>query len=134
MVDTPGLVTNRDYEKLKLEKSFATDPIKSVATADMVGVMQDASHSFKSGFIDRRILVILEQLKLGVPSILILNKVDKVKKKKKLLELVEVLTGEQGWPNFSDVFMVSALQSDGVDDLRVSNKLLLVNYHLIPLI
>ncbi|XP_008559415.1 GTPase Era, mitochondrial [Microplitis demolitor] len=117
-VDTPGLVTNRDMKKYDLEKTFKTDVDKAVAKSDIVGVVQDASHKFKADVIDERIMVVLKNLRVGIPTLLILNKVDKVKKKRKLLELVETLTSDQNWPNFSDIFMVSALNSDGVNDLR----------------
>lgn len=120
-VDTPGLVTNHDFKKFKLNPTFKSDIDKSLINCDIVGIVQDASHPFKSNKIDERIMVCLKQLPPNLRSILILNKIDKLKNKKKLLELVGVLTGEDNWPNFSDVFMVSALKDDGVIDIRVSN-------------
>ena len=37
-------------------------------------------------------------------------------------ELFERVKDLKGWRNFSSVFMVSALEDDGVDDLRVSKS------------
>ncbi|XP_063983669.1 GTPase Era, mitochondrial [Diachasmimorpha longicaudata] len=117
-MDTPGLVTTRDFKKFKLEPSFKSDIDKSLERADIVGVVQDAAHPFKRHKIDVRVIEALKRTRPGVTSILILNKVDRVKPKKELLKLVDLLTGENNWPNFSDIFMISALQNDGVDDLR----------------
>ncbi|XP_015121790.1 GTPase Era, mitochondrial [Diachasma alloeum] len=117
-IDTPGLVTNRDFNKFKLEPTFKSDIETSLERADVVGVVQDASHPFRRHKIDERVIEALKRTKPGVTSILILNKVDRVKPKKELLKLVDILTGEQNWPNFSDIFMISALKNDGVDDLR----------------
>jgi GTPase len=80
-----------------------------------------------------------------VPSILILNKIDKMRSKRALLDLVKTLTcnnlaleegrrkkpvketppqdknremekvDEGGWPDFKGVFMVSSLNGDGVE-------------------
>ncbi|CAL7947375.1 unnamed protein product [Xylocopa violacea] len=50
--------------------------------------------------------------------LLILNKVDRLKKKAALLDLVRILTQNEKYPKFDDIFMVSALTGDGVNDLR----------------
>lgn len=118
-IDTPGLVTNRDYKRFKLEPTFKSDIEKSLELADVVGVVQDAAHPHRAHRIDYRVIEALKRTKTGVTSILILNKVDRIKRKAELLKLVDLLTSENNWPNFSDVFMISALNNDGVDDLRV---------------
>ncbi|KAH0560480.1 hypothetical protein KQX54_005121 [Cotesia glomerata] len=117
-IDTPGLVKSSDMKKYDLEKTFRTDVDKALATCDIVGVVQDVGNKVRADVIDPRVLVLLKNLKIGIPTLLILNKVDKIKKKKVLLNLVDVLTSDKNWPNFSDIFMVSALTSDGIDDLR----------------
>lgn len=88
-------------------------------SADIVGVVQDVSNKYTRGIMHKKILQLLRMTRVGVPSILIMNKIDQMKKKRDLLPLVRVLTSEKGWPNFSDIFMVSALTADGLDDLRV---------------
>lgn len=82
------------------------------------------------------ILNLLEEYS-KIPSFLILNKIDKLRSKRALLELVKSLTcenialeerklkkkeaeqskqlSEGGWPNFKSVFMVSSTNGDGVD-------------------
>ncbi|XP_011307404.1 GTPase Era, mitochondrial [Fopius arisanus] len=117
-MDTPGLVTNRDFKKFKLEPTFKSDITQSLELADVVGVVQDVSNPFKRHKIDERVIEALKCTRPGVFSILILNKIDRMRRKKELLKLVDILTGENNWPNFSDIFMISALKNDGVDDLR----------------
>jgi GTP-binding protein Era len=117
-IDTPGLVGQRDFKKYKLEDSFKNDPKNSIKEADVVGVVQDMSNVRAREIINDKILSLLKLLENKTYSILILNKVDTLKNKKLLLEIVRKLTQEDVWPHFSDVFMISALTGDGVDDLR----------------
>ncbi len=58
---------------------------------------------------------IREESKGGVNLILVLNKVDLVDDKKKLIALTETICGKA---SFSEVFMVSVDTNDGVDDLE----------------
>ena len=72
------------------------------------------------------------------PSFLILNKIDKLKSKRSVLELIKTLTcnnialeankkssdqetaektDEGGWPHFKSVFMVSSTSGDGVEKI-----------------
>jgi GTP-binding protein Era len=62
---------------------------------------------------DRRIARLLE--KVEVPVFLVVNKVDAVERKASLLGYVEEVTAERP---FDQVFLVSALKGDGVDDLE----------------
>lgn len=92
---------------------------------------------------------VLDTLKTyaNVPSFLVLNKIDCLKSKRIMLDITRTLTentllkkGTQkqkiyvkenklityddkekkiGWPNFSEVFMVSSLTGDGMDGVRV---------------
>ena len=119
-IDTPGIVNAHEFKKFKLEPSFKEDAANAMASADIVGVVQDVSNKYTRGTIHHQLLELLKMCRVGVPSLLIMNKIDQMKRKRDLLSLVRSLTSEAGWPNFSDVFMVSALNSDGVNDLRVS--------------
>ncbi|XP_043273824.1 GTPase Era, mitochondrial [Venturia canescens] len=117
-IDTPGLVSAHEFKKFELENSFKDDVKAAMESADIVGVIQDVSNKYTRGLMHKKILGLMKMTRVGVPSILIMNKIDVMKKKRDLLALVKVLTSEKGWPNFSDVFMVSALTADGVEDLR----------------
>lgn len=88
--------------------------------ADIVGIVQDAHNIFTRSKIDPNMLELLKNMKDEIPMILILNKVDKLKKKEVLLHLINVLAKSKDSLNFADVFMISALTGDGIDDLRVS--------------
>ncbi|XP_024941796.1 GTPase Era, mitochondrial isoform X2 [Cephus cinctus] len=117
-MDTPGLVTKQEKNRYTLEESFIKDPRMALINADVVGVIQDVSNIYTRDKINKKILEILNDTSSTIPSLLILNKVDTVKKKQMLLELTKALISKDGWPNFSDVFMVSALTGDGINDLR----------------
>ncbi|CAG5088540.1 Similar to ERAL1: GTPase Era [Cotesia congregata] len=121
-IDTPGLVKSSDMKKYDLEKTFRTDVDKALATCDIVGVVQDVGNKVRADVIDPRVLVLLKNLKIGIPTLLILNKVDKIKKKKVLLELVDVLTSDKNWPNFSDIFMSYLLDSAKPRDWDYESK------------
>ncbi|KAK0174644.1 hypothetical protein PV327_010398 [Microctonus hyperodae] len=116
-VDTPGLVTSCELKKYKLDDTFKTDVDKALKNTDIIGVLQDVSHK-RATLINYRVLDVLKRIGEDIPVLLILNKIDKVKKKQELLKIVDTLTSEKGWSNFADIFMVSALKADGTDDLR----------------
>lgn len=119
--DTPGAVSESELKRFKLANSFKIDPKVSSKKADIIGIVQDTQNVYTRNRIDQNILKLLtEDIRNKIPMILILNKVDKLKKKDVLLHLVNVLTKSKNSLNFCDIFMVSALTGDGVDDLRVS--------------
>ncbi|XP_032680626.1 GTPase Era, mitochondrial [Odontomachus brunneus] len=117
-MDTPGMVSTNVSKRYKLTTSFRRDPKNSLQTADIVGLVQDSHNVFSRHKIDPDIQGLLEKVEDKIPMILILNKVDKLKKKNTLLHLVTVLTKAKTSLKFTDVFMISALNGDGVDDLR----------------
>lgn len=117
-IDTPGLVSNHEWKKYHLEPSFKNDARESMMLADIVGVIQDVGSSGTRGIINKHIIDLLKHTRQEVPSILVLNKVDLIKRKDVLLDLVKGLTSKKGWPHFQDVFMISALMKEGIDDLR----------------
>lgn len=116
--DTPGLVERKDFKKYKLEDSFTNDALISAKDADIIAVIQDITYPIFRESIDKKILDILKECHKDKTLVMILNKIDTLKNKKFLLEVVKNLT-EQTWPNFSDVFMISALTGDGICELRV---------------
>lgn len=121
-MDTPGMVSTKEFKRYKLATNFQTDPKVSLNAADIVGIVQDAQNVFTRDKINPNILELLTQINKEIPTLLIFNKVDLLKKKHILLHLVNVLTKSKISLEFSDVFMVSALTGDGVDDLRVSSS------------
>jgi GTP-binding protein Era len=106
-IDTPGIFT----PKRRLDRAMVDAAWGGAKDADVVALLVDAVRG-----VDEDVDKILDGLKTGrAPHILILNKVDLVAEKDKLLELVAKLT--QRVP-FKEVFMISATQGDGVADLK----------------
>ncbi len=110
-IDTPGIFA----PKRRLDRAMVAAAWASVGDADAVVVLVDAADRKEN----EKIGFIIEALKQRSKSaILVLNKVDAVTPLK-LLPLTETLNAAGV---FSDVFMVSALKGDGVDDLKAALK------------
>ncbi len=106
-IDTPGIFT----PKRRLDRAMVDSAWGGAKDADVVALLVDAVRG-----IDEDVSSILDRLKdRKSADILILNKVDLVEEKDKLLGLVAKLT--ERIP-FKQVFMISATQGDGVDDLK----------------
>jgi GTP-binding protein Era len=105
-IDTPGIfVAKRRLERAMVQAAWA-----GVEGADVVLVIHDAGRRQISED-TRRVIEGLAEARCEL--VLVLNKVDLVKREK-LLELAAELSN---LANFSKVFMVSALTGDGVSDL-----------------
>ncbi|KAL6258668.1 hypothetical protein P5V15_010621 [Pogonomyrmex californicus] len=118
-MDTPGMVSPTEFKRYKLASSFRTDSKTSLKAADIIGIVQDAENIYTRHKIHPIILELLtKNIRNTIPIILVINKVDRVKKKEILLDLVNTLTKSKLSPEFYDIFMISALTGDGVDDLR----------------
>ncbi|CAL7947374.1 unnamed protein product [Xylocopa violacea] len=117
-MDTPGLATSKEMKTYNLLKTFKTDPEISVNEADIIGIMQDVTNVYTRHKFDNFFLDFLKTKRDDAQLLLILNKVDRLKKKAALLDLVRILTQNEKYPKFDDIFMVSALTGDGVNDLR----------------
>lgn len=106
-IDTPGVFAPRR----PLDKAMVDAAWGGAKDADIVVLIVDAAKG-----IDENVERIVERLKEAhTPLLLVLNKVDKVTAKQKLL----ALAGELGAQvSFEDVFMLSALSGDGLDDLK----------------
>lgn len=105
-IDTPGIFT----AKRRLERAMVQAAWAGVEDADVVLVIHDAARKRISDD-TRQVLQGLAEARCEL--VLVLNKVDLVKREK-LLELAAQLSE---MANFSKVFMVSALTGDGVKDL-----------------
>lgn len=91
LFDTPGLVDDKEMKKHKLGSAFISSCRHSIQHADLIAVIQDVSNSYTRNALHPTVLETLEQYK-KVPSILVLNKLDMLKSKRILLDLVNVLT------------------------------------------
>ena len=104
-VDTPGI-----HKPLnKIGNILNKKAYQSSDNVDVILFLVDAEKGYGKG--DE---FILEKLKKEeIPIILVLNKVDKVKKDK-LLEMISILSKEY---EFSEIFPLSALKGDNVESL-----------------
>ncbi|KAM3962359.1 GTPase Era, mitochondrial [Aphomia sociella] len=135
-LDTPGVVTEKEQNKYKLPTSMINACHKSLNCADVIGVVHDVSNQYMKDSLHNHVSTMLEGVK-SVPSFLILNKIDKIKSKKQLLDIIRNLTNgfiagkpipgsrkdnnkkvQRGYSHFSDVFLVSALNGDGVKEIK----------------
>ncbi|XP_033924974.1 GTPase Era, mitochondrial isoform X2 [Melopsittacus undulatus] len=91
ILDTPGLTNRVKVKRHKLEEAMLTDPWDSMKHADLVLVLVDVSDHWTRNSLSKEVLKCLSTFP-HVPSVLVLNKVDLLKKKFLLLELVNELT------------------------------------------
>jgi GTP-binding protein Era len=105
-IDTPGIFSPREREKLG--RAMVQTAWKSIGEGDFVALIVDSEKG-----ITRDTRSILETLaSKQTPSILILNKIDLVPREK----LLELAAQANASSVFSETFMISALNGDGVDD------------------
>jgi GTPase len=105
-VDTPG-VHKPGYE---LNRRMMTSVHDALLSVDVVCLIRDASVATGNG--DRFVLNLVAQA--GKPSLLLLNKTDKLAAKSKLLPLIEWYQDQHDW---SAVIPISALKGDQIDAL-----------------
>lgn len=105
-IDTPGIFT---AEK-RLDRSMVHAAWEGANEADVIGILVDASRRYPIADTQR----ILDGLKnTDKPVVLILNKVDIVPKDK----LLTIANEFHDAFKFDEIFMISALNNDGVRDL-----------------
>jgi GTP-binding protein Era len=110
LVDTPGIFA----PKRRLDRAMVHSAWEGAGDADATVHLVDARHWSTSNPGNAEDQAIIDRLKqLGKQAILALNKIDLVEREG-LLGAVQLLHG-QGV--YSDVFMISGLNGDGVDDL-----------------
>ncbi|XP_030078214.1 GTPase Era, mitochondrial isoform X2 [Microcaecilia unicolor] len=91
LLDTPGLISRLKMKRHDLEKSLLQDPWDSMQMADLVLVLVDVSDKWTRHSLGFEVLKCLF-LHPKVSSVLVLNKVDLLKKKSILLDLTWELT------------------------------------------
>jgi GTP-binding protein Era len=106
LVDTPG-VHKPGYELNRRMMSAVHDALLGV---DVVCLIRDASASTGNG--DRFVLDLVKQS--SKPSILLLNKTDKLTDKSTLLPLIEWYSSEHDW---KAIVPISALKGDQIEQL-----------------
>ncbi|KAM4726647.1 GTPase Era, mitochondrial [Anableps anableps] len=91
LLDTPGLTTPSKAKRHQLEKSLLVDPWNTVKEADLMVVMVDVSDRWMCAALDFEVLKCLAEHQ-HIPAILVLNKVDLMKAKDRLLDITAQLT------------------------------------------
>jgi GTPase len=105
LVDTPGIFR----PKRRLDRAMVDAAWGGARDADMVVVVIDAA----KGLEDEAEAILRESANLHVPCMLALNKIDRIAKARLL-----ALAGEaSAFRSFDRIFMISALEGDGVADL-----------------
>jgi GTP-binding protein Era len=106
-LDTPG-IHKPDTPLNKRMMNVVRDALEE---RDLLLFLVDAAVPFKAE--DRRAMEVLR--KTGTPAVLVLNKVDLVKEKARLLPVIEQY---KNFFEFADYVPVSAVKGHGLDDLR----------------
>jgi GTPase Era involved in 16S rRNA processing len=78
-------------KKHKLDEKFVSSCRHSIQHSSLIGVLHDVSNHWTRGSLHPIILDLLREYN-KIPSVLILNKIDKLRSKRSLLELVKTLT------------------------------------------
>jgi GTP-binding protein Era len=103
-LDTPG-IHKPGYRLNRRMMSIVSD---ALTTVDLILLIVDAAAPMGAG--DRFVLGMLKQIK--TPVFLLLNKVDALRDKSRLLPRISAYTNERG---FAEVIPISALTGDGVE-------------------
>ncbi len=106
LVDTPGIFA----PKKRLDRAMVDAAWEGAKDADLIVFLIDAA----KGLDDAAEKIIEDLQEVGLPKILALNKIDNVQKED-LLKLTKEISDKI---SFDQVFMISALEGHGVEDLK----------------
>lgn len=121
-IDTPGL----HKAKNRLGEYMVNVVKQSVADVDAIVLLIEPVANV--GVPEQEIIERIKQLRC--PAILVINKVDTLEQKEKLLAVIDCYTNAH---DFSDIVPISAKRKDGVDELLcVLEKYLPKGEHLFP--
>ena len=104
-LDTPGIISPR----YTLQEFMQREVSSAIDDADVIVLMVEPEERINRKVVDR----FLERFK-RVPVLLTINKIDKVKEKERLLPLID----EYSKYGFKEVYPISALYRNGLEDLR----------------
>ncbi|KAL3313110.1 Era Like 12S Mitochondrial RRNA Chaperone 1 [Cichlidogyrus casuarinus] len=91
-MDLPGILERLRTRRQNLEKSFIRDPHVGIFESDLLLIVLDSAHPYSKDGLSPQTVKLLHYFK-DKESILVLNKVDKIRKKRiRLLELTRRLT------------------------------------------
>ena len=108
-IDTPGVFIPKKARLL--ERKIVKTAWSGIRDAELACLLIDSTEGFT-----QKIKIILDEFKKKeINNILVLNKVDLVKKPK-LLDLTKQITDY--YPDFKEIFMISAKTGEGVDKLK----------------
>ncbi|NXU37113.1 ERAL1 GTPase, partial [Drymodes brunneopygia] len=116
ILDTPGLTNPLKAKRHNLEEAMLTDPWDSMKHADLVLVLVDVSDHWTRNSLSREVLECLSQFP-HIPSVLVLNKVDALKKKFLLLEIATDLT--EGTVNGKKLEVKSTFKQDSRSSAKI---------------
>ncbi len=105
-LDTPGL------HRARTRLGEYMDNVSRSSVADVDAAVLVVEPIASPGEPERELMRRMEQM--GVPSLLVINKVDKVERKEELLAVIAAYEQEH---HFDQIAMVSAKQGDGVESL-----------------
>lgn len=104
-LDTPGI----QKPKNKLGEFMLTESKEGIEDSDVITYIVDTSK--RIGKAERSIIDLLKEYKGKLPIMLLINKVDTIKKEE-LLEIISMYAEED---IFDDIIPISAMKNDGVD-------------------
>lgn len=104
-LDTPGI----QRPKNKLGEFMLTESKESIEDADVITYIVDTSK--RIGKAERSIIDILKEYEGIIPIILLINKVDTIRKDE-ILEIISMYAKEE---IFNEIIPISAMKNDGVD-------------------
>ncbi len=108
LTDTPGIFE----PKRRLDRAMVAAAWGSAQDADLIALVVDASSGLRRGVAD-----LLDRLKgRPEPKLLVLNKVDLVKKE----DLLTLIAQAGPRADFEEIYMVSATTGDGVPELKAA--------------
>jgi len=105
LVDTPGIFT----PKRRLDRGMVETAWGGAREADLVAALVDAA----TGLVDEVQTLLAGLARIHLPKVLLLNKIDLVKR----TTLLGLADEANGAADFARTFMISAKTGDGLDDL-----------------